>query len=199
MVSQRTKLNAAKAIEIKQRRREFQLSVAKRVYKGTEVSVVRGDMTKLEVDAIVNPANSHLIMGGGVAGAILRAGGSQIQEEALKKAPMRIGQAVATTAGKLKAKYVIHAPTMTQPAMATNKENAGRAATAALECAEQLRVRSLAFPGLGTGVGGLDAQDAANVMIGEIKKHIESGTTIKHIILVGFGAELTQAFEKALE
>ncbi len=174
------------------------MSITEQAYKDTKIRVVTGDITKLEIDAIVNPANSQLIMGGGVAGAILRAGGSQIQEEALRKAPTPIGKAVATTAGKLKAKYVIHAPTMTRPAMATNKENAKLAARAALKCAEQLGIKSMAFPGLGTGVGGLGAHEAANVMVEEIKKHIESSTTIKQVILVGFGAKLTQAFQEAV-
>lgn len=174
------------------------MSIVERIYKGTRVSVVTGDITKLEVDAVVNPANSQLLMGGGVAGAILRAGGSKIQEEALKKAPTPIGKAVATTGGKLRAKYVIHAPTMTRPAMPTNRENARLAAKAALECARQTGIESVAFPGLGTGVGGLDARDAADVMVGEIKKHIEAGTTLKEIVLVGFGVQLTQAFEEAV-
>jgi len=169
-----------------------------RVHKDTKITVITGDITKLEVDVIVNPANSHLIMGGGAAGAILRAGGHQIQKEALTKAPVQIGKAVATSGGKLKAKYVIHAPTMTRPAMPTSKENARLATKAALECAQQLGIRSLAFPGLGTGVGGLSPQEAAEAMVEEVKKHIEKGTPLKQIILVGFGADLTHAFEKAV-
>jgi len=167
-------------------------------FLGTRILAVRGDITKLEVDAIVNPANSRLIMGGGVAGAILRAGGQQIQEQALKKAPVQIGNAVATTAGKLKAKYVIHTPTMTRPAMATSLDNVKAATEAALRCAQQIRVQSLAFPGLGTGIGGLGLQDAANVMVGKIKTWIETGTTIKRIILVGYNSDMIKAFEKAM-
>jgi len=174
------------------------LKPTERVYKGTKITVVTGDITNLEVDAIVNPANSQLMTGGGVAGAILRAGGDQIQKEALRKAPVPIGKAVATTAGKLKARYVIHAPTMIHPAMSANRGNAASATKAALECAKRLGIRSLAFPGLGTGVGGLDPQEAANAMVEEIKKHVERDTTLKQIILVGFGADLTQAFENAV-
>ena len=173
------------------------MSIAERSHIGTEIAVVTGDITKLEVDAIVNPANSQLIMGGGVAGAILRAGGDQIQKQALKKAPVQIGHAVATTAGKLKAKYVIHAPTMTRPAMATSLDNVKAATKGALECAQQLRIQSLALPGLGTGVGGLEFQGAAKAIVEEIKSHIEAGTTIKQIILVGFNSDITKAFEKA--
>jgi O-acetyl-ADP-ribose deacetylase (regulator of RNase III) len=175
------------------------LNAAERVYKDTKISVVTGDITKLEVDAIVNPANSRLIMGGGVAGAILRVGGDKIQNEALEKAPVPIGKAAATTAGKLKAKYVIHAPTMVRPAMLTNKENVKLATEAALECARQIGVKSLAFPGLGTGVGGLNSEEAAEVIVKEIRRHIESGTPLKSITLVGFSSDLTQTFKKALD
>jgi O-acetyl-ADP-ribose deacetylase (regulator of RNase III) len=174
------------------------MSAAEREFMGTKIVVVTGDITKLEVDAIVNPANSQLIMGGGVAGAILRAGGRVIQEQALKKAPVHVGNAVATTAGKLKAKYVIHAPTMTRPAMATSLDNVKAATEAALECAHRMRVQSLAFPGLGTGVGGLDLQDAASAMAAKMKSHIETGTTIKQMILVGYNSDIAKAFEKAI-
>jgi O-acetyl-ADP-ribose deacetylase (regulator of RNase III) len=177
---------------------ENSLSVAELVYKNTKITVLTGNITKLEVDAIVNPANSQLLMGGGVAGAILRAGGEQIQEQAVEKAPVPIGKAVPTTAGKLKAKHVIHAPTMTRPAMATNLEHVRAATRAALECAQQLRTHSLAFPGLGTGVGGVNTQEAANAMMEEVKLHIVAGTTIEQIIFVGYDQELTRAFQSAL-
>jgi len=170
------------------------LSTLERVYKGVTITVTSGDITKLEVDAIVNAANSQLIIGGGVAGAILRAGGKEIQEEANKKAPVPIGKATATTAGKLKAKYVIHAPTMKRPAMPTSKLNVRLATRGALECAQQLGIANVAFPGMGTGVGGLNVHEAANVMVEEIKRHIESGSTLKKIILVGFSFDLTEAF-----
>ena len=173
------------------------MNIAERNYLDTKITVVAGDITKLEADAIVNPANSQLIMGGGVAGALLRAGGSIIQEEALRKAPVQIGHAVATTAGKLKAKYVIHAPTMTRPAMAASLDNVRAATKGALECAQQTRIQSLAFPGLGTGVGRLDLQYAANAIVEEIKSHIEAATSIKRIILVGYNSDLAKAFEKA--
>jgi O-acetyl-ADP-ribose deacetylase (regulator of RNase III) len=174
------------------------MSATEREFKGTKIIVVAGDITKLEVDAIVNPANSQLIMGGGVAGAILRAGGREIQEEAFKKAPIQVGQAVVTTAGKLKAKYVIHAPTMTRPAMATSLNNVKAATEAALRCARQAGAQSLAFPGLGTGVGGLDLQAAASVMVETVKKAIETDTLIKSIIFVGYNSDMIRAFQKGL-
>lgn len=173
------------------------MNTTERTYKNTTITIITCDITKLEVDAIVNPANSQLTMGGGVAGAILRAGGNEIEKQALKKAPVPIGMAAATTAGKLKAKYIIHAPTMIRPAMAATLEDIKAATKAALECAKQAHINSLAFPGLGTGVGGLNPQDAANTMTEEITKHIQQGTTIKRIILVGYNSDLTLAFEKA--
>jgi O-acetyl-ADP-ribose deacetylase (regulator of RNase III) len=173
--------------------------MVERVIRATRVTVVAGDITKLEVDAIVNPANSRLMMGGGVAGAILRAGGNKIQEEALKKAPISIGKAVATIGGMLKAEYVIHAPTMTRPAMPTSKENARLGTKAALEAARQLGIKSIAFPGMGTGVGGLEPQEAADAMVAEIGEHIEAGTPLKQVILVGYNAQMTQAFGNAVK
>jgi len=167
-------------------------------YKDVKIIVEKGDITKLEVDAIVNAANSMLIMGGGVAGAILKTGGREIQEEALKHAPIPVGKAVATKAGKLKAKYVIHAPTMERPAMCITSENVQLATKGALECAEQLKIGSVAFPGMGTGVGGLNLEEAARGMVQEIKRHIDKGTTLKQVILVGFTGDLTQAFQTAL-
>jgi O-acetyl-ADP-ribose deacetylase (regulator of RNase III) len=169
-----------------------------RTYKGVEVLAVTGDITEQKVDAIVNPANSWLVMGGGVAGAIKRIGGQEIEEEALKHAPISVGKAVATGAGKLKAKYVIHAPTMERPAMRIDVENVKLAVRAALECADELRLKSVAFPGMGTGVGGLALDKAAEAMIDETKKHIEKGTHLNRIIFVGFNQDLTRAFSTAI-
>jgi len=174
------------------------MNVSERVYKGVTISALTGDITRLEVDAIVNPANSTMLMGGGVAGAILRAGGGEIQEEALKQAPVPVGKAVATKAGRLKAKHVIHAPTMGRPAMQIGRQNVELAVRGALECAKRLGVKSLAFPGMGTGVGGFDVDEAAEIMVNEIMKHIDEGTSLKHVILVGFGEDLTQAFRRVL-
>ena len=170
------------------------MTILERLYHGTTIVVMQGDITQVEANAIVNAANSNLIMGGGVAGAILRAAGRTIQEEANKKAPVPIGKAAATNAGKLRAKYVIHAPTMEEPAMPTDRYRVGLATRGALECARQLGVSSVAFPGMGTGVGGLDIKDAAEVMVNEIKHHIKSGTSLKKVVLIGFHANLAQAF-----
>jgi len=157
------------------------------------IIVKKGDITKEEVDAIVNPANSLGIMGGGVALAIKRVGGEIIEKEARKNAPIPVGEAVATSAGKLKCKYVIHAPTMEKPAMRTNVEKVRLAVRAALKLARKLKLKSIAFPGMGTGVGGVSYEDAAKVMIEECMKFKDL-----EIILVAFDEGLFKAFQKSL-
>jgi O-acetyl-ADP-ribose deacetylase (regulator of RNase III) len=139
-----------------------------------------------------------LIMGGGVAGVIRKVGGEEIENEAIKHAPVPVGEAVATGAGELKAKYVIHAPTMERPAMRIGKRNVGLSVRGALKCAEGLNIRSIAFPGMGTGVGGLSLEEAARVMINEAKEHIDMRTKLKQIVFIGFKEDLTHAFEKAV-
>jgi len=170
-----------------------------RIYKGVRIVVATGDITKQEVDAIVNPANSRLIMGGGVAGAIKRVGGEEIEDEAVKHAPVPVGEAVATGAGKLKAKYVIHATTMERPAMSIGKRNVSLSVKGALKCAEGLEIRSIAFPGMGTGVGGLSLEEAARTMVNEAKEHIDKHTTLKQIVFIGFKEDLTHAFERIVK
>lgn len=169
-----------------------------RIHKGVEIVAITGDITKQKIEAIVNPANSWMIMGGGAAGAIKRMGGKEIEDAAVKHAPVPVGKAVATGAGRLKAKYVIHAPTMERPAMRIGVENVRLAVRAALECANELRLRSVAFPGMGTGVGGLALEEAVEAMIDETKKHVERGTNLKRIVFVGFRDDLTQAFSAAI-
>ncbi len=166
-------------------------------YKGVGIKIAIGDITKLKVDAIVNPANSSMSMGGGVAGAIKRAGGTEIEAEALSKAPVRVGEAITTKAGKLSAKFVIHTPTMTSSAMRIDEGNAQRAMHAALECIQDLKVDSVAFPGLGTGVGGLSMETAARIMMQELKEYLDKSATLKEVIFVGYVGEAAIEFEKA--
>jgi len=168
-------------------------------YGQVMVVVKMSDITEEEEDAIVNPANSYMIMGGGVAGAIRRRGGRSIEEEATSKAPVDIGDAVATSAGKLKAKYVIHAPTMREPASPTDEVNVRLATRAALKVARQLNVNSVAFPGMGTGVGGVPLAVAANAMVDEIKKFIDAnGPPPYKVVLVAIEEDLYNAFASAV-
>lgn len=166
---------------------------------GVTIKVVQGDITALNVEAIVNPANSWLIMGGGVAAAIKRVGGQVIEDEARRHAPLPIGKAIATTAGKLKAKYIIHAPTMQKPSMKINVNNVRLAMRAALNCAEELGVKSIAFPGLGTGAGGVPLREAAEVMVDELKYHLEMGSSLNEVILIDLKDDLTREFLKAVK
>ncbi len=155
------------------------------------ILVKKGDITKEECDAIVNPANSLGIMGGGVALAIKKVGGKEIEKEAIEKAPIPLGKAIATKAGKLKCKYVIHSPTMERPAMRTSLEKVRLSVKAALELARKLKIKSLAFPGMGTGVGGIKAEDAAKIMVEECKKFVDL-----EIRLIAFDDKLYKAFKK---
>lgn len=167
--------------------------------RGVRFRVLKADLTELEVDALVNPANSLLIMGGGVAGALRRVGGSEIEREARKHAPCPVGEAIATTAGRLKARYVIHAPTMERPAMATNHEKVYMATLAALKCAEKIGISSIAFPAMGTGVGGVPLGEAAEAMVRAVREHLKAGMGLREIVFTGLNDEAVQAFKKALK
>lgn len=164
--------------------------------KRLQLQLVEGDLTELGVDAIVNPANSYGVMGGGVAGAIRKKGGVEIENEAVKQAPILIGEAIATGAGALPCRVVIHAPTMTHPAEVTSVENIKKATRAALECADQAGLKQIAFPGMGTGVGRVEPEAAARAMAEEAwafkPEHLEE------VLFVSLGEELKQAFRKAL-
>lgn len=161
---------------------------------GALVEILEGDITQLDVDAIVNPANSRMIMGGGVAGAIKRRGGREIEEEAMKHAPVPVGKAVATGAGRLRARYVIHAPTMEMPAMRIPLENVYKATRAALEEAERLGIESLALPAMGAGVGGISPRDSFKAMLETITSY--KGRLPARIVLVAWGRE---AYEAAVD
>ena len=164
------------------------------------IEAVFGDITELNVDAIVNPANSLMIMGGGVAAAIKRRGGEEIEREARQYAPVGVGEAIATRAGKLPAKYVIHAPTMERPAMKIESSNVAKAVRAALRKASELSLTSIAFPGMGTGVGGVPYGEAAKIMIKTIVEFVkEHKTSLKKILLVAIDNELYREFCKAIK
>lgn len=165
---------------------------------GTVIELVKGDITELEVDVIVNAANSSLKMGGGVAGAILRKGGRVIQEECDKIGYCPVGGAVITSAGKLKAKYVIHA---VGPRMGEGDEdNKLRNATlSSLELADKYNVESIAFPAISTGIFGYPKDRCAQVMLSAIVDYVSvKKTNLKKIILCLYDDETYQIFEKKL-
>lgn len=164
--------------------------------KDTEIKIISGDITELEVDAIVNAANNKLVMGGGVAGAIKKKGGKIIEEEAVKKGPIKIGEAVATSAGSLKAKYVIHAVTMGLD-FQTDETKIRDSCRNALKVAEELKIKSIAFPALGCGVGGFPLLAAAKIMAQEVFRHLrEDDSNLKEVIFCLYDKEAFDVFHK---
>ena len=163
------------------------------------IKVLEGDITEIRADAIVNPANSYLLMGGGVAGAIKRKGGVEIEKEARKMAPIEIGEAVVTSAGRLPAKWVVHAPTVKRPAGKASLESVSLATRAALRAAEEVGARSIAFPAMGAGVGGLSVKEAVQAMLTEITNYIDQGTELREIMLVAWGEKALKEFISASE
>jgi O-acetyl-ADP-ribose deacetylase (regulator of RNase III) len=161
-----------------------------------QVHVAKADLTLLPVDAIVSPANSLGIMGSGVAGSIRRRGGDTIQHEAMACAPIAVGAAVVTSAGRLYAKHVIHAPTMEEPGTKIGVENVRRATRAALIAAAASGLDTIAFPGLGTGEGGVDREEAARAMVDELRAHRQPRPNV--IWLIDVDDVMLHAFEEAL-
>ncbi len=167
--------------------------------KDTEIKVVQADITELRVEAIVNAANNKLVMGGGVAGAIKRKGGKVIEDEALKKGPIAIGEAVATSAGELAAKYVIHTATMGMD-FKTDEIKIRDAARSALRLAEKLNLKSIAFPALGCGTGGFPLLASAKIMAQEALKHLreQENSNLEEIIFCLYDTEAFHIFNKGV-
>jgi O-acetyl-ADP-ribose deacetylase len=159
-----------------------------------KLEVISADVTRLDVDAIANAANTQLMHGGGVAGAISRAGGPSIQEESDAVAPIGLGEAVATGAGDMPARWVIHAATM-ELGGPTSGPVIEQATRSTLAVAEQLGCRSLALVAFGTGVGGFPLPDAARLMVGACREH--SGS-LERIVFAVHGAEAERAFREAI-
>ena len=162
------------------------------------VEVLETDITTLEVDAIANAANTRLAHGGGVAGAISRAGGPEVQRESDRRAPIGLGAAVETTAGEMPARWVIHAATM----VLGGPTSAGiirRATAATLWKAEELNIRSLALVAFGTGVGGFPLDEAARIEAEEVRRHLDAGSGLERIVFAVRGEAARSAFAGALE
>jgi O-acetyl-ADP-ribose deacetylase (regulator of RNase III) len=163
-----------------------------------EIEVLQADITKLEVDAIANAANTELKHGGGVAGAIVRAGGREIQQESDRKAPIGLGEAVETSAGQLPSRWVIHAATM-QLGGPTSAEIIRDATRSTLRKADELGARSLALVAFGTGVGGFPVEEAARIEVEQVREHVTGGSGLERIVFAVYGAEASEAFERAVE
>jgi O-acetyl-ADP-ribose deacetylase (regulator of RNase III) len=156
------------------------------------------DITKLEIDAIANAANTDLAHGGGVAGAISRAGGPDVQRESDAKAPIGLGEAVETTGGDMPCRWVIHAATM-HLGGPTSAEIIRDATAATLARADALGARSLALVAFGTGVGGFSIEEAARIEVEEVTRHLGEGSQLERVVFAVRGAEARDAFQAAID
>jgi O-acetyl-ADP-ribose deacetylase (regulator of RNase III) len=154
-----------------------------------------GDIAAVEADAIANAANDHLWMGAGVAGAIKRAGGEEIEQEAMAQGPIELGSAVATTAGRLPARWVIHGAVMGQD-LRTDADLVRRTTCSCLELADELGCRSLALPAFGTGVGGFELGECARLMVAEARSF--EPRSLEAVIFAVFGRKAYDAFSSAV-
>lgn len=162
-----------------------------------KIEIVKGDITEQDTEALVNAANNHLWMGSGVAGALKKKGGQSIEESAISQGPVNIGEAVITDGGDLKSKHVIHAVSMGQD-QKTNTDYVGRATKAALDLAEKYRLKSLSFPAIGTGAGGVEVHQCASVMLTQTIEFLQSSEQVEHVKFVLFDEQTEQAFNDEL-
>jgi O-acetyl-ADP-ribose deacetylase (regulator of RNase III) len=161
------------------------------------LEVRQADVTKLDVDAIANAANTRLLHGGGVAGAIARAAGPELERESRERAPIGLGEAVETTAGDMPSRWVIHAATMVNPGGTTSAEVIGQATRSTLAVADRLRARSLALVAFGTGVGGFPLDEAARIMVAAAREH-SGGGSLELIVFAVHGDAAERAFAAAV-
>jgi O-acetyl-ADP-ribose deacetylase (regulator of RNase III) len=160
-----------------------------------ELEVREGDIAAVEVEAVANAANDRLWMGAGVAGALKRAGGDEIEREAMARGPIPLGSAVASGAGRLPARWVIHGAVMGQD-LRTDTDLVRRTTRSCLELADELGCRSLALPAFGTGVGGFALAECAQIMV-EVAKSFEP-RSLERIVFAVFGGDAYDAFSSAL-
>lgn len=162
-----------------------------------EIQVVEGDITDQETTAVVNAANNHLWMGGGVAGALKRKGGETIEEEAVALGPVEVGTSVLTGAGKLRARHVIHAAVMGQD-LHTDEAKIRSASRSALELAGRHGLESVSVPALGTGVGGFSLHHCARIMIEEAIRFLMENPKTRIVRFVLMGGDAARIFEEEL-
>src|SRR3990170_3059497 len=163
-----------------------------------KLEVISTDVTALEVDAIANAANTELRHGGGVAAAISRAGGPDVQRESDERAPIGLGEAVETTAGQMPASWVIHAATM-ELGGPTSAEIIRKATASTLAKADELGARSLALVAFGTGVGGFPVEEAARIEVEEVRRHLDAGSGLERIVFAVHGERPLEAFQAAID
>ncbi len=165
-----------------------------------KIRIINGDISLMDTDAVVNAANNHLWMGAGVAGALKRRGGQEIEKEAVAKGPIPVGEAVFTKGYNLPARYVIHAAVMGQD-LRTSADLIRRATYNSMRVADELGLSSISFPALGTGVGGFPLDRCAEIMYEEILRYEREhpDTSIKEVVFVLYGDNAYNIFKMVVE
>jgi O-acetyl-ADP-ribose deacetylase (regulator of RNase III) len=176
-----------------------EIFMATRTINGVTLALMRGNIVEVQVDAIVNAANSGLRGGGGVDGAIHRAGGPAVMEECRKIGGSPTGNAVVTTAGRLPAKYVFHAVGPIYSGSPDDERLLASAYQSCLDLAEQHQVKSIAFPSLSTGIYGYPLELAAPIALRTISEHLKKPTCLQQVLMVLFGESAYKAHEQALD
>jgi len=161
------------------------------------IEVLDTDITKLDVDAVANAANTELRHGGGMAGAIARAGGPEVNRESRARAPIGLGEAVETTGGEMPCRWVVHAATM-ELGGPTSADIIRRATASTLSKADELGAKSLALVAFGTGVGGFPLEQAARIEVEEVRRHLDAGSGLDRVVFAVRGEAARRAFESAL-
>ena len=162
-----------------------------------KITLRQGDLTEADVDAIVNAANNDLMLGGGVAGAIRVKGGPAIQQECDRIGTIPLGEAAITGAGLLRARHVIHAASM-QLGESTSEANLREATRNSLMRANENSLKTIAFPAIGTGIAGFPIERCAQVMLEEVRAHLNGTTTLERIEFVLFDRRSLEVFERVL-
>ncbi len=164
---------------------------------GRTLELVEGDITEMDTDAIVNAANAQLVLGGGVAGAIRRKGGPQIQEDCNRMGGTFVGSAVITTGGRLKARYVIHA---VGPRRGEGDEDGKlrNATLNSLKLADEHDLKSLAFPAISTGIFGFPIQRCAEIMLATTVEYLRGKAGLERVVFCLFGRESFDVFARQL-
>jgi len=161
------------------------------------IIIQQGDITDMDVDAIVNAANNDLILGAGVAGAIYRNGGDSIQQECNDIGSIPVGYAAITGAGKLKARFVIHAASMGLGGMRTTAKSLRTSTAHSLRIAAERKLESIAFPAIGTGVSGFPLDECAQIMLSETVEHLQGESSLESVYFVLFDARARDVFQSA--
>ena len=161
------------------------------------ILIQQGDITEMDVDAIVNAANNDLILGAGVAGAIYRKGGETIQQQCNEIGSIPLGYAAITVAGNLKSRFVIHAASMSLGGERTTAKTLRTSTAHSLRLAAERKLKTIAFPAIGTGVSGFPLDECAQIMLAESIQHLKGETSLQSVYFVLFDARARDVFQSA--